>query len=220
MDQNPDLSLGVEFYTRPIHNKLKSDEAGRPIYDDVEYVKIAFPGDNKRQLEAPASEMHYNSHMGRQVTYAERFSEVYKSFKEGNKGLMHGTPVSLVPGVTPAIAEEMKAINVLTAEHLAGLTKSGAGKLGPQGLNLVEQAKKYLNTASSNAEVDALRAELAALKAQVAPQAEPEDAFAAFSDDDLRNMISDAGFDTPHGNVRRDKLIEKIEEIRKEKEAA
>ncbi|MCU0905633.1 MAG: hypothetical protein MUE83_17460, partial [Tabrizicola sp.] len=59
---DPDLTLGVEFFMKPVENKAKSKEAGRPIFEDREMVRIAFPGDSKREHVAPAHEMHYVSH--------------------------------------------------------------------------------------------------------------------------------------------------------------
>ena len=66
--------LHVEFFTDAREDKKASRAAGRPIYKDVELVRIKFPGDNKRMLVAPANDPSVmDKGSGRHITYAERF---------------------------------------------------------------------------------------------------------------------------------------------------
>ena len=44
------------FYMGLIQNELKSKEAGRPIYDDIEMIEIKWAGNTKSELHAPASD--------------------------------------------------------------------------------------------------------------------------------------------------------------------
>lgn len=216
---NPDATLAVEFFLDAIENGAKSREANRPIFDDVEMVRIRFPGDGKRELVAPAHEMHYVSHAREQMTYAERFRGSYEAFKDGVADFMSGTPLSAVAFLTPSQRSEMKALNILTVEQLAGLPDRDIRRVGMHARDLVEKAKDYLSSSKDSTEIAELRRQLAELQAGQQSQAEPAaDPFEGLEDDDLRNMIRDAGHDAPRGG--RAKLVAKLDEIAKAKEAA
>lgn len=218
--ENPDATLGVEFFTDAVENAAKSREAGRPIYDEREFVRIRFPGDNKRELVAPAMEVHFNSGAKAQMTYAERFPGAYAAFKDGLADYVSGTPLSAVAFVTSAQKAELKALNILTVEQLAGLPDSQMRKLGMGGRDMAMKAQDFLKTSQSNGEVERLKEEIAALRAQMQP-APSDDPFAGMEDDDLRNMLTDAGV-TPDGRWGRKKLVDELNAIaaKKAKEAA
>mgnify|MGYP000633907332 CR=1 FL=1 len=220
---NPDLELGVEFYVKPIENAAKSREEGRPIYDDVEYIKIKFPADSKRTLETRADEMHYVPHAKTQMTYAERFAPSYDAFKREDLSFVSGTPLASTGLFPKAKVAELKALSVVTVEQLAGLPDTNIRKLGMGGRALVDDAKGYLENASGLAEIATLRAEIAALKAGAATQAAPvvsDDPYDGFTDEDLKNMIRDAGAELPKGRTSRSNLVAALEDLSKAKEEA
>lgn len=237
MDQqiNPDAALGVQFFVDAVENPRKSKEAGRPIYEDREFIRIAFPGDNKKSHVAPAHELHYVGPAKRQMTYAERFNASYEAFKRGQADYQAGTPIDIFPGLTPSQRQELKSQQIRTVEQLAGLRDAVITKLGPGWRQRVTDAKAFLSRSKSTAEVDALRAELAELKAMLsgraeAPAAEAEpvaddpidaSAFADYEEEDLRNMALDAGLN-PHPNAKRTALTRMLveEAQRKAKVAA
>ncbi len=219
MDQgNPDTGLAVEFHTHAKENPRKSKEAGRPIYDNVEMVKIIFPGDNKSAHCAPANEMHYVSHHKAQMTYAERFPEHYKVFQAQTEEFLSGTPLQELPSLTAAKRAELIALNVKTVEQLAGLTSSAAKKCGMGTMDLVSSAQSYLETADNQSAVNEFKAKIAELEAQLAQggQAPVEidtSQFDGMEVDDLKNAIRDAGGDLPKGPANRERLIGIIQEM-------
>ncbi len=219
MDQgNPDTGLAVEFYMHAKESPRKTKEAGRPIYDDVEMVKIIFPGDNKSAHCAPANEMHYVSHHKAQMTYAERFPEHYKVFQAQTEEFVSGTPLQELPSLTAAKRAELIALNVKTVEQLAGLTSSAAKKCGMGTMDLVSAAQSYLETADNQSAVNEFKAKIAELEAQLAQggQAPVEidtSQFDGMEVDDLKNAIRDAGGDLPKGPANRERLIGIIQEM-------
>ena len=220
---DPDLTLGVEFFTKPVEMVAKSKEAGRPIFEDRERVRIAFPGDNKREHVAPADEMHFVSHHRRQMTYAERFAGAYKAFKDANGEYVSGTPLSQLPFLTESRRAEFKAAGIKTAEQLAGLPDVTIKKLGMGTRDFVTQAQAYLKAAAGTAEITAMQAQIDELKALLsgkavaaAPAADP---FEGMERDDLYNMAVDAGLE-PRANASRESLKALLLEAAKKKEAA
>ena len=87
-------------------------------------------------------------------------------------------------------------------------------------MKLQEDAQEFIDNAKGTAEVDALRRRVAELEAEQSKPAEADDEFSGFSEDDLKNMISDAGGSVPRGRAGRAKLVEKLREIREANETA
>lgn len=219
MADNPDLALGVEFFVKAVEIPRETKKQGRPVFEDREYVRIRFPADNKRELVAPAHEMHYVSHARQQMTYAQRFAASYDAFKRDVADLTVGTPLTELPVLTEARRAELAAQGVKTVEQLAGLPDPSMRKLGIGARDLVVAAQAYLEKAQDNAEVTALKREIEALKARLGGQDAPDE-YAGYSDEDLRNAISDATGEAPDGRLGRKKLIERLREIAAKKEAA
>lgn len=223
--ENPDSGLAVEFFVDARKNPRLSKKEGRPIFEDKEFVKIMFPGDNKRLLIAPALEMHYNSNAKTQMTYAERFPEHYKVFKTEGAEMTHGTPVGSLDIVTAAKASELRALNITTVEQLASLPDASGRRLGMGWRELQDEAKAYLEQAEKLSDNAYLREQIESLQAQLAATSQPAESqvseqFEGFSDDDLKNMIRDAGGEVPRGKASRETLEAKLREIAAEKEAA
>lgn len=211
------MALHVEFYSDAVLHPSETKEAGRPIYKDVEMVRIQIPGDKKRIVVAPANEMSYDSDKGVQLNYKDRFPDHYKAFKETGEMFVSGSPLSVL-GLAPAKLAEFKGLNIHTVEQLAELNDRDIKNMGMGARAFVDQAKAYLDNTGSHAEVAKLQAQIAELQAQVGG-AKPEakaatsDMFEGFEDDDLRNMISDAGGEVPRKNASRASLIEELEKL-------
>lgn len=220
---DPDLTLGVEFFMKPVENPAKSKAAGRPIFEDREMVRIAFPGDNKREHVAPAHEVHYHSAARRQMTYAERFAASYKAFKDANGEYVSGTPLAQLPFLTESRRAEFKAAGIKTAEQLAGLPDVTIKKMGMGTREFVTQAQAYLKAAAGTSEVAAMQAQIDELKALLAGKtvaaAPVSDPFEGMDRDDLFNMATDAGLE-PRANASMDSLKAMLLEAAKKKEAA
>lgn len=215
---NPDLELGVRFFVKSVENLRKTKDQKRPIYDDLEYIEISFPADNKRRLVAPADEMHYVQHAREQMTYAQRFREAYEAFKANDENFVSGTPLRSTGLIPQAKCEELKAQGVVTVEQLAGLPHTVIKTMGMGTREMVEEAKKYLEGADARAEVEALKRQIAELQAGSSKTAPVVDAYEGFEDDDLKNMIKDAGGKVARGASRAD-LLAALEEITSKEDA-
>ncbi|MFG6591281.1 hypothetical protein [Sulfitobacter sp. 1A12157] len=216
---NPDLALGVEFFTSAVENPRKTKEAGRPIFEDRECVRIRFPADNKRELVAPAGEMHYVSHAKTQMTYADRFPAAYDAFKKNEAQFVEGTPLSEMPSLTEAKRAELRSQNVQTVEQLANLPDATMKRMGMGSRALVEAAQDYLERATGLGEVAALKARIAELESSQVPETDSFDEFADLDDEDLRNMLTDAGVKATKGWERK-RLVSEARALAKKKEAA
>jgi hypothetical protein len=152
-----DEKLAVQFNLHPLQSAEKSAAEGRPIFDDVEYVKIMTPGDRNDIIHRPATEAD-----------KRRFPKQYAAFKSGHTDhSASGTPLKAWPAVTASQVEELKYFHVHTVEQLANLSDTNAKSIGPI-IALRQQARDYIEKAKGNAVEVKLRKELDESHSQVA----------------------------------------------------
>lgn len=213
-----DPHLHVTFFLQGRPDPKASREAGRPMFRDVEMCRIRFSGDRKKELVAPAHEpFQMRREDGQHMTYAERYPDHYAAFLKNKADAITGTPVSMLPGLTPSKVRELEASNIVTVEALAALPDRVIGKMGMGARELVERAKGFLDNARDNAATDAIRAENAELRERMArleamlsaPAAELQTGPETMTTDELRAYLDERGV-TPRANASREKLIEAV----------
>jgi len=166
-------TINVEFKMHAWPDPVKSRAAKRPIYDQIEVCVITHPGDKDTVKVFPANEIWQNlpdpeTGFVRPLTYAMRFNEIYLAFKRGAAQVVSGTPLEMLPFLSLGKRLELQAIHIHTAEQLAGLEGHALKQLGMGGHHLKVQAANYLSAANSNASNEALLAQIADLRAQIA----------------------------------------------------
>lgn len=157
-DVQEETSAGIfpRFYMETVQNNFKSNEAGRAIFDEVEYVEITYAGDR-------------NSKRIQKVTDVDRrrWAKMYQQFKQGLEPALSGTAIEQWPMISRAKAEEMKHMNIHTVEALAELNDSAIQQMGFGYRKLVEQAKAFLAVANETADVTKIVEENNKLKERV-----------------------------------------------------
>lgn len=228
--------LHIEFKILPVQNMEKTRKEGRPIYDDVEHVEIRHVGDPKKINVAPAHESFMRDRAtGQWITYAEAYHRHYEAFKTGQAVRGSGTPLDKLPFLSEGRCAELRALNIHTAEALAGLEGANLAKLGMYGRSLKNQATEYITHAKDTAletrlqaENDDLKARLAVLEAALVEnggKAVPKEAYVAVNDfsgwgpDDLKAFIKERTGSAPKGQPSHATLVRMAEEAN-EKEAA
>jgi hypothetical protein len=155
--------LYVEFYNYPKQNMTKSDEEGRPIFEEMPYIMIMVPGDKSTVVRRPIrTGMHPKDDNN-------RFHNEYQAFLQKKDQPIEGTLLAQWPQVTRAIVLELEALNVRTVEHLANMPDSFASQyMGLQSLK--QQASKWLELTKADAPMQQLQSELAERDNQLAAQ--------------------------------------------------
>jgi hypothetical protein len=143
-----DHKLYVQFYIRPVMHNFKSNEAGRPIYEEKEYIRIIIPGDSKTTGDYPVTD-----------EFRMRFEKQYDKFKKGLEQAVEGTPLEMWPQMTVGLCAELKAMNISTVEQLAGLADGPAQKIMGN-YDLRRKAQMFLDSAKGEAENNKMVAEL------------------------------------------------------------
>jgi hypothetical protein len=151
--------LHVEFYIDSKHMPYLSEQAGRPVHQDTEYVKIIIPGDKNLITEREATEND-----------RQRFALEYARFKNGLKEEEQavGTPLKVWPAMSRSMAKEFAHFNVHTVEQLAGISDTAKQAFGMGAQEWSVKAKAYLETATNSAASEKYAVENEALKQQIA----------------------------------------------------
>lgn len=154
---NPgDDKLMVRFYRKPVEDEVASAAAGRPIFKDVEYVKIYVPGDIVNVIDRPA----WLDPRQKQSDLV-RFPKQYAAFKSGTDQdrASAGVPLAKLPGITQGQVEEFKHFQIHTIEALAQIDDGICQRfMGAQ--TLKRRAQDWLEAAAGNAPVERMRVEL------------------------------------------------------------
>lgn len=145
-----------------------SEKEGRPIFEDREFVSIIPIGDPKTVVVREAS-----------TNDRERFPEEYAQFKKGEAARPTGTLLSEWPPLRPAQIKMLEYLNIFTVEQLAEIDDLAKQRIGMGANELVILAKAFVAKAKDNAIPQALAAEnarmkdeMAQLRAQMAEMAE------------------------------------------------
>jgi len=152
------------FSIKPVKMEFASQQAGRPIFEDREFVQILIPGDRN----ASAHELVTDTHR-------ERWPAEYAAFREGREAPLSGTPLTEWPSshMTPARVAELAYFNVKTVEDLAQVSDAHVQNLGLGAREMRAAAQKFLEVARTGmaplermlAETQSLRDEVARLSA-------------------------------------------------------
>lgn len=162
MADAPNKLAFADFYAGTMQNDTKTAEAGRPIFEDVEMIRIRWAGNTKNEFHAPANDrsdrpiIDQNTNTKYWPKWKDHpdFVAAYEAFKHGQAVSSNGTPLEEWPTLSAAKRAELKAINIMTVDQLANLDAGGMKRLGLEGNKMKEQARLYLERAAGSA-VDA-----------------------------------------------------------------
>lgn len=153
-----DSKLYVVFYTKAVQNGFRTEQEGRPIFDDVAHIRIHVPGDKTTVIDVPVEESH-----------KARFPVQWGKYQKGLKQAPEGTPVEEWPQLTVGQVAEFKFANIFTVEQLAGMNDLTAQRF-MGGNDIKRKAAAFLAVAKDSAAAQRLATENAELNERLARQ--------------------------------------------------
>ena len=150
-----DNKLFVEFFRKPKLHPGKSRDEGRAIYEEIDYIRIYVPGDKSSVVERPVDSID-----------SGRFADRYAKWKAGQEEAVTGTPLSALPGMTPAKVEEYKFFRIVTVEQLAD-ANDGLGQKFMGFQQDKARAKAFMQVAANNAPIEKMNEELQKRDAEI-----------------------------------------------------
>ena len=199
--QGADARLAVQFYKKSVKQDIASDEAGRPIFKEFDFVRIMIPGDNLTEIDTYAQESH-----------KQRFPRQWAHYQ--NQVASHediiGTPLEQWPQVTRSQAEELRGLKFHTVESIADCSDQQLQRIGMVAgmspFNFRLKAKAFLNLATDSAEVAQRQAEMQALKEENAKIKAETDAKLAAMQEQMSALLAAVAEKTP--KTRKPKVVE------------
>lgn len=235
-----DITITPVFKIIEVENVHKSERAGHAVMETKEVVEVRFAGSRNYSPVFPA-DAQWRREGNRSITYAERWAEQYRDFKQGNPQEAMGTPLEMLRphGITPELVSLCRAMKIYSVEALHALEGQGLKSLGMNANRLKDAARAFMSerhtVATANSEIEALRARIAELEASgskvdvPAVEASPEEQaevlekadseFAAMSDDDIKAEIAELAGSRPRGTPTRETLENSLRELREAKAA-
>lgn len=131
-----DDKLIVGFYRRSVRNVAASKDAGKPVDESRDYVKIQHPGETLNIVDRPV-----------QDSDKQRWSRQWHSFQQGVRQVPDGVPISLLFPGHPHIETMLRGYNIHTVEQLAGLSGDAISTVGMGAQDWVNAAGKYMERA-------------------------------------------------------------------------
>jgi len=142
-----DKKLLVIFYKDVVKNEFKSTEAGRPIFDEIDLIKIITPG-SRDSFVGDANEI-----------YQQRFPQQWARYKAGRSQEMSGTPLNQLPWLGVGQIAEFNAVGCHTVEQLVGMSDAISQKF--MGHHAIKQrAAAYLEASKAEAPLLKVQEEL------------------------------------------------------------
>ena len=183
-EQGADARLQVRFYKRPVQQEHETQEAGRPIFKEFDFVHICVAGDTLTEIDTYV----LNSHK-------QRFPQQWANYQNrvgANDDQVIGTPVAEWPLVSKSQAEELRAMKFHTVESIAGASDQQLQRMGmAAGMSpyaFRDKAKAFLNLATTAAETDKREQELNALREELAKKEQETAKIKAETDAKLAQM--------------------------------
>ena len=198
---NADSRLAVQFYKKTVKQDIASDEAGRPIFKEFDFVRIMIPGDNLTEIDTYAQESH-------KQRFPRQWSH-YQNQVAGHQDIV-GTPLDQWPQVTRSQAEELRGLKFHTVESIADCSDQQLQRIGmvagmsPYNFRL--KAKAFLNLANDSADVAQREAELQALRQENAKITAETDAKLSKMQEQMEALLAAVAEKTP--KTRKTKVAE------------
>lgn len=160
---NPDNTVGVRFYSKPLQDNYQTEQQGRPIFVDTDMVRITTPGDSLSVIDTIATE-HYRKRFPRQWDF-------YVSKKEGDQMTVGRTPLSVWAKLSAAQVEELRHLKFYSVEDVANASDAALQNVGMiagmGGHAFRDAAQVYLRVAKDSSIAVRMEQENAALRAQM-----------------------------------------------------
>lgn len=141
--------LFAQFFMEAVQDQVASEQSGRPIFREAEFVRIIVPGDALNIVVREVRDID-----------KEAYAEQYRAFKANQEQPVEGTPLDKLPFLTKARVLEFQAMGLKTAEHVRDMSDAVAQKfMDAHGLR--KRITDFLLAAADVAPVEKLNAELA-----------------------------------------------------------
>jgi hypothetical protein len=137
------------FYHKSVHNPQRSQQEGRPVFEDRVFVRVAPPGERLNIVDRPATRQDQ-----------QRWPQQWALFQQNKEQTPEGTPIELLYPEKPAVAATLRANGVMTIESCAELSGHAIDSIGMGAQSWVNAAQKYVSYANRGVAITQHRKDL------------------------------------------------------------
>jgi hypothetical protein len=145
----------VVFMKKSVKNPVRSQAEGRPIFEDVDFIRLAPPGEKLNIIERPVQEAD-----------KYRYAMQWHKYLNNQTQVPEGTPIDLLFPQHPSVADSLRAQGVHTVEQCAGLSAHAMDSIGMGAQDYVNKAKAYLDNAAKGVNFHMMQKQLDEQKSQ------------------------------------------------------
>lgn len=149
-----DASMFARFYKGKRLSKFKSEQAGEPIYIDIDMIEVIQPGE--KETVAVEAEQHHKN----------RFPKQWDAYQQGVELASTGTPLAILFPLEKETVSLLNSMHIYTIQQLANLNDTAITNV-PFGRTLKERAAKHIQTHEGGTEFEKLAKQNAALLARL-----------------------------------------------------
>lgn len=193
------------------------------MHEGQECVRVLLGGNSRYSPVFRAKDFYDRDEFGADVTYADRWPDQYRQFKEGTHQTASGTPLEQAPFLNESRIRDLRALKVFTVEGLAEFDDRYIARLGGNGYNLKQMAQEFLTTNRSGPDVSAVAHENQQLKSMMetmqAQIAALQGNSNGPSDEQMKDEIAALTGSRPRGNPSSDTLRRMLSELKSEQAA-
>lgn len=218
-----DISVTPVFMHVSYEDINASEREGHEVRKIIEAVQVRFAGSNNYAPVFPVDAV-WKREGSKAITYAERWADQYRAFKEGNEQRADGTPLEMLRpyGISDSQLSLCRVMKIYSIESLNSLEGPALKSLGMHVNDLKRMASAYLadraKGSANSEEIALLKAEIERLKGTIPPLPSPEETMTAImeadrslddmTDSELRDYISGKrGGPLKGGNYSRETLL-------------
>ena len=156
-----DGRLAIKFYKHTEKDEMATISEGRPMFREVDYIKIMVPGDSLSEIDRPVLESDKTRFPTPWANYLNRINL---------DGKFEGTPLSEWPLISRSQAEQLRALRFYTVEAIASASDQQIMNIGmAAGMSpytFRDKAKHFIDSAKTSADFDKRQEELDQLRAE------------------------------------------------------
>lgn len=144
----------AKFYSQWVRNNFKSQQEGKEVGENQDFIMIVSPGQPKSEVRRKATEADKSL-----------YAAEWRAYQEGVEQRAAGIPIEMLPGLPSGMAASLNALYIYTIEQMANLPDIALQKVGMGGNEIRQKAQAYLT--KSTGEVVSLRKQLAEAQATI-----------------------------------------------------
>ena len=158
----------IRLWRQSLRNDWLSKIKKEDIFDSAIMIAVMVPGDARQEFTTFVERTDPQGNVRVNKQYYDKYRAQIEQFKSGQAdNYAHGTPLSHLPFMDPAMVENLKKLKIFTAEQFETLEGVGLQAVGMGAAQLRDKVRNYMQASKGMAPLQKLADENAELRARL-----------------------------------------------------